>query len=79
MSDKEAGMPAQSSSKAAAKPEATPGATPEATPPPDRSGEDFRREWAAFNNVDPSEMREIHAVGGWVDRFDGAGWVQEGV
>lgn len=73
MSDKEAGMPAQSN-KAAAKPELT----PEATPAPDRSGEDFRKEWADANKVDPSEMHEIHYPGGWVDRFDGNGWVQEG-
>lgn len=50
----------------------------DATAAPDRPGEDFRREWAKFNGVDPSEMREIHALGGWVDRFDGRGWVQEG-
>ena len=72
MSDKEAGMPAQSR-KPTAKTE-----TPAAIPAPDRSGEDFRKEWADANGVDPKEMYEIHAIGGWVDRFDGAGWVQEG-
>lgn len=56
----------------------TPETTPDAVPAPDRAGEDFRREWAEANNVDPSEMREIRAMGGWVDHFDGRGWVQEG-
>jgi hypothetical protein len=83
MSDKEAGMPVQSS-KAAAKPETASTVEEPAVDlatvdgPPERSGEDFRKEWAEFNNVDPSDMREIHAVGGWIDRFDGRGWVQEG-
>lgn len=46
--------------------------------PPDRPGEEFRNEWAKANSKEPSEMREIRAPGGWVDRFDGRGWVQEG-
>ena len=86
MSDKEAGMPAQSSSKAAAKDDAaaaaaTVGAAPAVSTvdgPPERSGEDLRREWADANGVDPSDMHEIRYPGGWVDRFDGNGWVQEG-
>ena len=44
--------------------------------PPARSGEEHRQEWADANGVDPAEMREIHHPGGWVDRFDGRGWVQ---
>lgn len=45
---------------------------------PERSGDDYRNEWAQANGLPPSEMREIRHPGGWVDRFDGRGWVQEG-
>lgn len=45
--------------------------------PPTEDAEAHRKAWADFNGVDPSEMREIHYPGGWVDRFDGAGWVRE--
>lgn len=55
----------------------TPKAKAASAGPPARSGEDFRKEWADANNKEPSEMREIHAEGGWVDRFDGNGWVRE--
>lgn len=79
MSDKEAGMPAQSNKAAAPKvEEAAPAAVSTVDGPPERSGEDFRKEWADANGKDPSEMHEIRYPGGWVDRFDGNGWVQEG-
>lgn len=45
--------------------------------PPSRAGEEYRQEWAEANGKDPSEMREIHHPDGYVDRFDGRGWVPE--
>lgn len=73
MSDKEAGMPAQSNKAAVEAAD-----VPTADTPPKRPGEEYRREWADANGVDPSQMHELHHPGGWVDRFDGNGWVQEG-
>ena len=66
---------AETQNKAAAKPEAN---VQPAAGPPKRPGEEFRQEWADANGVDPSEMHTIRYPGGWVDRFDGNGWVQEG-
>lgn len=59
---------------------ATPGvesAAVERTTPPSKAGEEYRKEWAEANGKDPSEMREIHHPDGYVDRFDGRGWVLE--
>jgi hypothetical protein len=50
----------------------------ESTPPPAELAEQMRKEWAKNNDRDPAEMTEIHYPGGWVDRFDGAGWVRLG-
>lgn len=61
-----------------AKPKAAPAEASTVDGKPDRPGEEYRQEWADANGVDPSEMHEIHYPGGWVDRFDGRGWVQEG-
>jgi hypothetical protein len=60
--------------KATAKPEPT---VDDTTPPPAGLAEEQRQAWAKANNRDPAEMTEIHYPGGWVDRFDGAGWVRE--
>lgn len=75
--EREAQMP---QSKVPPKPESA--VDPESTAepvsgPPSKAGEEYRKEWAEANGKDPSEMREIHHPDGYVDRFDGRGWVPE--
>lgn len=69
--EREAQMP---QSKVAPKPESAVGPV---SAPPSKAGEEYRKEWAEANGKDPSEMREIHHPDGYVDRFDGRGWVLE--
>lgn len=84
MADKETQMPAQSKGTPKAEAAADAQSTVDvstveaAAVPPTEDAAAHRQAWADANGVDPSEMREIHYPGGWVDRFDGRGWVREG-